>query len=138
MIYNLILQRGKKRNCCTHLLQINFDLLDTLVKLFEINLKLNFNYQKLKICFMSKCVDLPPIICAANADRFSGNFYNCCCRFWCNRCSTRSATSDTKTSGKCRNRRVKGGISTSKYLCGRLRLRTIDTTLGIKITSSCF
>mgnify|MGYP001179857577 CR=1 FL=1 len=32
----------------------------------------------------------------------------------------------------------KGGISTSKYLCGRLRLRTIDTTLGIKITSSCF
>ena len=32
----------------------------------------------------------------------------------------------------------KGGISTSKYLCGRLRLRTIGTTLGIKITSSCF
>jgi len=43
-------------------------LLDTLVKVFEINLKLYFNlrlsadavYPKLKICFMGKCVDLPP------------------------------------------------------------------------------
>ena len=97
-------------------------VLTHLSKLFEINLKLNFNYQKLKICFMSKCVDLPPIICAANADRFSGNFYNCCCRSIC------KTVSGTKTPESCRNRRV----------CGRLRLRTIDTTLGIKITSCCF
>ena len=68
-------------------------VLTHLSKLFEINLKLYFNlrlsadavYPKLKICFMGKCVDLPPDnLCQLNADIFSGNFYNCCFSgIWC-------------------------------------------------------
>ena len=68
MIYNSSCKEERKE-IVEHTYSKSISMVLThLSKLFEINLKLYFNlrlsadavYPKLKICFMGKCVDLPP------------------------------------------------------------------------------